>query len=652
MSISSSSHAATCEEWDDEAQTTVPHTRTSANVAAKRSKPELVANASHQKSSQGDKRGRGADTARKGTGQEDKENRADASDEQKIDNSGQMDPNLTQRESRLYSSGPPAERTRPNVSRPPSRPPALKMPSVHTAQLIRHAQGQCWSCDTYGHHLDVGISPLPTPKETSQRAPSSTKTKAAPAAHPRPMRPQLQGTPRPTSFHAGMLPDSYIAMPSVPVAMQWQFPSTPISPYTPVQYPPTPTSAYTPSFQDYPSSFEPQPNPPRPYATTLPVRLANPPPAPPKPQEPVVCCDTCIAPAPNTENRSRRYSQNQPPARRASHSRENDAKRMPPPSGVPASRRPSMAKEHTIATAAAPRSTERNHGVSRSIPTVSPREERKLDSMPPPSYRDSTRSAVYSAAQYNKAMLSKSSMPLESDQILRARSSGARPDRRSSCPTSERHELEAEFYQQAHRAPSQALTIDAVRKMSRKSDTGSQQSLNSGSRASSGGKTKTTAASNDANNAGYKRVNLDISLEKMDKHSITIQRQAHGTINISVDDQEPRRDNHNHESHHDRTMGLLQSSAAAVFGSAHGSGNNSPSFPPPPHQCHHPSTSATHTSGPPTALSRHNSRRSENASRVPSSQPVECEHVKASRASSKARGIQVPDASDFRLSQG
>jgi hypothetical protein len=102
----------------------------------------------------------------------------------------------------------------------------------------------------------------------------------------------------------------------------------------------------------------------------------------------------------------------------------------------------------------------------------------------------------------------------------------------------ERHEIEAENYQRLRSGKAEPLTLDTITKFSRHSDSGSQHSMNTSSRGSSGGKTKGTVANSEIT-VKVNGVTVGLSGDGAENHSIKIQSKANGGVNISVDGHEP-----------------------------------------------------------------------------------------------------------------
>lgn len=538
------SRAATCEEWDEDAQTTLPDTRTSANVAAKRSKPELVPTKSHRVRPVG---GDGEKMSRRSTSTQD-----DASLKKDKRSSGlKLTTSFPDRESRPYSSGPPRELPLRSASRPAAKRSNSKAEKLEP--LTIHRSGECRICDVHGYHAMVPPeaqrrpskekampqSPLATSQQLSQQTPTTTKRLEASKVEPRPNRPQLYRDQRPMSFHAGMSYEAYHPYPSQPFsALEWNMPPNPISAYPQMpSYAQTPTMPFETHYPDYSQSFPMQYN-----------QQAAP---PPRPRLPEPRRGTTARAQPIIQQSP--VSSDQPPlTRTVSHrehrrtrdpalSREEDARRMPPPKSIPVARRPSVIKANTSISTPVSYQPERRSSNDGFVPAPLLYKERKPDP-PPSSYRKPSASSYYKTTQ-DRPVPPKSKTYQDGRQTTKVDSSGPSPDRRVSLPGAERNEIEAEDYQRLRGTKTQPLTVDAISKISRHSDSGSQRSINTSSRGSSGGKTKATVASNDITLQIY-GVTLGISGDSAETRCIKIQPKGNGGLNISVDEQQPSgRDN-------------------------------------------------------------------------------------------------------------
>ena len=528
------SRAATCEEWDEDAQTILPDTRTSANVAAKRSKPELALTESQRLRSSG-----GDDDKMSGRH---KSTHNDAPTRKgKKSPSLKLNTSFLERESRPYSSGPPREQPQQSAS----RPAAAKRSNSKAEKpepIVRHPPGHCQICDAHGHHKlepsevqklpkekSIPQSPLSASQQSSQQAPPTAQRPEASRSQSRTNRRQSCYEQRPMSYHAGM---SYSAFPLQPFsASEWNMLPTPISAYPQTSYVQTPTLPFLNPFEQYSQSLPSQYN-----------QQAPPPsgPRPPEPRrrtstraEPIIQQSPMVAGKPPLgRTKSHRETQR---ARDPSTSRQEDAKRMPPPQVIPVRRRPNITKAKT--TISTPISDQRERGIGNDGPTSAQSSNRERKSDPPPSsYREPPLSSYHNPNQ-DRPVPPKSKSYIEAKQTTKVNSAQSGLDRRTSILGAELNEMRAEAYQKSRGTNPQPLTVDAVSKIERRSDGGSQHSINTSSRGSSGGKTKTTLASNDITLTMH-GVTLDISADSAENHSIKIQPKRNGGINISVKQQE------------------------------------------------------------------------------------------------------------------
>lgn len=533
---SRASRAATCEEWDEDAQTTLPDTRTSANVAAKRSKPELNIAKSHRRRSTE----ANADKMRRTpTNTQD-----DASSRKEKKIAGlKLATTFPERDSRLYSSGPPAERPRRSTSRPAAKRTISK--AEQREPFTRHQIGECWICDMYGYHVVMPREPQPPSKETSvpqspltasQQPSYQASVKAerpeATTIQTRPNRSQSYRDLRPISFHAGMIPEAFHPLVSQPLsAYDWNMPTTPITPYTATAYPPTPTLTSHNQYQDYlqPSLLQ--------YSQSAPPLPIPPPPQPGRGisvrGQPIIQQSSIPMDQPPLSRTTSLREQQR--SRKNSLSREENAKKMPPPQGIPASRRPNMLKANTSTSTPVSLHRARSHSNHASVPAQSIHKERRPDP-PPSSYRERPL-AVSDNSSQQRPVPRQSKTYADRRHSLQVSSSVPGPDKGSLPPNVERHESEAEAYQRSRGTKPQALTLDTVSRISRHSDSGSQRSANTSSKGSLGGKTKTTAANTDITMT-INGVILGISGDNAENHSIKIHPKRNGGVNISVNERE------------------------------------------------------------------------------------------------------------------
>ncbi|KAL9002872.1 MAG: hypothetical protein Q9188_004227 [Gyalolechia gomerana] len=276
-------HAAYIEDYNEDAHTTVPGSRQTANVAAKRSKPEIstikvtdlgrdeasdsgysshtAATLGSRDSSLGSKAGSATLTL-------------DTSPESLA--ASKRRPTITQRPSQSTSQSP---------HKPPSRRSESK---ARQKEGLRHGSCRCGECQA----KVKSRTPRPTasPQNASSFNPDQAKQKpaanvddppasknvqisappvtaAAPAiqpAQPRPRHPgspSYRSTPRPFSFHGGIMPQPMYYQPMLVARPPSGFPAQ--SPFPPPSYPPPTISYCSPTYQNPhsqpPSASQPSP---------------------------------------------------------------------------------------------------------------------------------------------------------------------------------------------------------------------------------------------------------------------------------------------------------------------------------------------------------------------------------------------------------
>lgn len=511
--------AATCEDYNEDAQTMLPDTRPFANVAAKRAKPELVPIKSRRRQTH---------TADGDVGKMSRrpnEPKDEASSRKERKSAGlKINTAISDRESRPYSSGPLPERRRSSISRPAISQPSEKAEKAEA--FFIHQYGQCRICDYYGKHImeplqypgpskDLPPPPLisypPAPLPALQQIPMKVLRPEASPVQPR-IRPSSSHRERPVSYHAGMSQESYhpLSTPVFPV-LDWNVPPATMLPYGHAQYPVTPTILSHNHYPEYQQIFsvpysQQAPTPPRLPPTEMhPASILH--------AQPIIQQPSISSYHPTLKRAESQKSQRH--SRHPSLSREEDARRMPPPS-----RRLGLTKVNTSTSAAV--------------------SERRPD-LPPSSYREPQALSYHTSLSHEKSA-PKASSREGSERGKKVSGSAPGLDRRVSLPTMERNEFEAEDYQRSRgtRPPPSPLTAGTFGDMSRRSDSGSQHSANTSSRGSSGGKTKAAAANNDITMT-FNGLTLGISGDKAETHSINIQPQRagrHGRVSIRVNENE------------------------------------------------------------------------------------------------------------------
>ncbi len=337
---------ATVEDWDDDAQTTLPGSGTTARISAKhRSQHDSTAGfREHRMRSDGADSGyvSRADTSKSessGSGRR-------KMPELKVDTTG-----IRERERQPYfmaqatSSKPPTRRQSSSQSK--DLPPEPRTPRT---QPVVHAQGTCQICDQHGRHIDIkkeilrpaSAAPPPSPMSTRQSAPKVAKddnslynkTKQAPRS--RQSRPLSMV--QPTTIPLPYINQASYGPPMI-TTPGW---ATPTMAFNPVSYAYTPASpmmgpSYTPYSQMplyYEPSIEPEPLSARPSRRSSPIRRSG------SYGDPVIRQGY---PEPGTAVLERVSSkENRPPleSRRSSRVFDDDRRAMPPPPKPPTQSQP------------------------------------------------------------------------------------------------------------------------------------------------------------------------------------------------------------------------------------------------------------------------------------------------------------------------
>ena len=560
---------ATCEDYEDE--DIAEDTRTSANVAAKRSKPELLPKASYER-----RRNNGTDsgyasranTVRNGSPTRNEKRVADL----------KVDTSFRERESRPYRYTATKTEARQSSNHPSTNP---TVPKSAETKSYKHPEGKCWVCDKYGKHIDPPKGTPAPVSPTVSRRPSVAEdhvTSQTSQGQPRIRRTSSNRGPRPTSMYvpptSGVLYEtkplpSLFALESPSYApTPWHVPTTPLTvqyaPLTPVtyaQYPVTTASQIVTPVETQASYFHTLP--PAKTRPAEPSRRASMYEQSGRPVlQPGKSTSTPSRPSwrasmyeqsgrpilqPPSREEKERTPDSRPPLRtqRSSQDRDNDRRSMPPPplpqhEQVVLARRPSIKKAATSTSATAVRRHSQSYESDcDDFPRREMMRERKAEaSLPPTSYRGP--SAAISERPPNRKSVSYD-LPTYSIEVGAHATSGAESLSRRLPAASpvERYEAEAEAYQRKRGTSdvrdlqSQSLTAEALRKVPRaqpleaRSETNSsQKSRNSSSKGSSGAK---TGRSNPDITMRINGVALDIPTNSTQR--ITIQSKG---VNISV----------------------------------------------------------------------------------------------------------------------
>lgn len=258
---------ATCEDWDEDAQTTLPDSRTTANVAIRRSDQELIAR-HRDRASQLDGLDSGyASRAATVTSDSTNSSRRNMPD-LRLETAA-----IPERERKPYliSHAVPAK---PVSRRQPASQGEDPGPESRTARVKYevHKKGTCVICDKFGRHIEVkkeakASSAVPPPPSPTATRPGILKgVKNDDALINKARRPSSNRPPRPVS----MLPNAATPVQFINQAMYgppaiatpgFTTPATPSMPqYSPLPYQyPSPATLPTPSYpyQPMPPFFDP-----------------------------------------------------------------------------------------------------------------------------------------------------------------------------------------------------------------------------------------------------------------------------------------------------------------------------------------------------------------------------------------------------------
>jgi hypothetical protein len=509
-------HRATCEDYYDDFEDAAIDARPSANVAAKRSKPELQPKASFERRrNDGNDSGYGSRTGTVGSGSPNRR-------EKKVVNL-KVDTNVEERESRPYHYTTTKTEARQPSTRPSADPAVPK--TVEPKRYYKHREGECWVCDKFGKHIEppqgtpIPISPIAARRPSTTEDYVDTQTSQG---QPRVRRTSSTRGPRPASMYVGAVPAGLYDTKTLPspfaqetpsyATTSWQASTTPLTvhyaPLTPVtyaQYPVATSSQMVTPVETQGSYFHsPPPAKARPARPVPPSRRAS---MYEQSDCPVVQLGKST-PARSREENERAYDRRPPlHTQKSSHDRDLDRRAMPPPprpqqEQILLAHRPSVKKAATSTSTTALRrhsqSYESNVGEFPRLEAI--RERRAEAPLPPTSYRGP--SAAIQDRPPNRKPASYD-LPKQSVEVATRAVPVSEPlGRRRADPPVERHEAEAEAYQRKRGTSdtrglqSHSLTAEALRKvpkvtsMTPRSETNSsQKSRNSSSKGSSGGKT-------------------------------------------------------------------------------------------------------------------------------------------------------------------
>ncbi|KAL9622843.1 MAG: hypothetical protein Q9160_002769 [Pyrenula sp. 1 TL-2023] len=529
--------AASIEDFDEASGNSLPETRKVANVAAKRSRPELDAKlvGSVDGTSDSDYSNRTAGTGATQGSTESEPKRPQASTHLKLDTTFQDKPSIQDRERRPYGremkldSGQPRE-NRPAVQRRPSK--------ARKEESVRHPPGTCWDCDERGGHaptpkpssqpakiVTIPSSPSRHRKETPSQPKQEHKLQEYAEGRPRPRRSSSthRSASRPSSFHAGTTA-------SLPAEAAYSYPHYSAAPQWPQMHSFIPYSCPPSSF---PTTF---PTPVTPISTT-PVASYYEPPLPQTPTysrrlsshgPPVIRQDYPPSPADHRPPSPWKHHRESSVPRR--QDREEDYQRMPPPprpqSTIP--RRPSV-KKHVTTTSAEilhqPKHSD-PRPLSRSSSHRRPSDaERHVQVLPRPQNRKTV------SYEDSATATRRPERPITRRRTLYGH---------EAFQDLERKQLEAEEYQRSKGTDSLPMTADSLEKArnpvapAKKSEAGSHRSRNSSNRDS------TVKAHGSDITMTMNGVALGFSGDSVESKDIRIKSKPSG-MSIQIEGKKPRR---------------------------------------------------------------------------------------------------------------
>jgi len=487
--------AATCEDWDEDNEIALTDTHATANVAVKRSKPDLdFRTSSEVRNHDGSDSGY---SSKAGTAN------SDASAGLKMADL-KINTGIAERERQPYGFS-----SRPNPPRQSSSRP--RDPPSPTKTYYIHEKGTCRICDRYGKHIDtnreMSRSSSAAPPPTSPKLARNTSRARAMKDEdsiPNPSRRMSSNREsRPLSINTATIQPVYSAGPAVYtgtlVAPQmWQQPITPTVPYSPIAF------SYTP-YAVAPTPYVTANAAPTYFDTThdtRPGRLAR---RTSVYGEPAVIQHPAMKPDRTSEGASREIPT--PHTHRSSRSIDQDRIAMPPPQRPPlaevsssTSRRPSIRKNATYDNVVSTRRLSQQYDDDE-VPELRPtayRERNPSPSRPPTSYPSrgpSQTDLLERPKLHRKSVTYSDAMGVK--QVATSTKQMQPLHRSTTQPTTtlEQQEAEAEAYQRKRSSmTTNELTADALRKYtqrhaSSKSETGSsysQKSHHSSSKDSSG----------------------------------------------------------------------------------------------------------------------------------------------------------------------
>lgn len=566
-------YVAYCEEYNEDAHTTIPDTRQSANVAAKRSKPDIVrsrmADAGRDEFSDSGYSSRTGATL--GSGDSSLASKAEAAvKDAGINTSGIEERKVGTREE---AHSAPQHPRKPSLRRTESKAKGgtrrqsessgheRSAAVQYTSKSPEKAMPSAQKAVKQTSRAAPAITSAPKSTKPPQPNPAEQAPFVQPAqVRPRPTTAQSYRTGRPMSFHAGISPQiSYmpplyippVANPPPPQAHQIQ------SPHAPSYFMPQPSPVHAQPYSFPPSPYEPQPRPlvrqwtseqPQPYRHSLVYSAA---PVIEYSQQPTYAPVKTpahyapgLTPAPAVH-------QSQPRERR--YSRDEDYYRMPPPPPPPkkAASEPLQNQRPSIRHAATTTAALHRHGErakdhrhhTKDLP--SPKKERhsarEASRRPSVAKRPSATSSNHSASSNHALERDMGRLSIDSERA-------EKKNRRMSYHGHEAdQELEqsAEAYQAATGTDALPMTADSLKLIRKKTASSKSSSHVSGSaRGSKAGSEAKSRTSTDRRGSDKKTrndndgltmrfnashgVNLDLKGEGMEGRTISLRQSQDG----------------------------------------------------------------------------------------------------------------------------
>ena len=526
--------AATCEDFDEDAQTTLPGSRKTARVSTQQSHQDFVPRQREKDDYRLDGRDSGYVSRAATTVSDSTTSSRRKQPDLRVETAGVRE---RERNPYLFSqSAAPSSSSRRQSSSQSKEPSPEKRSTRFKEDVPERAHHDQYVKHPAPKQTPRAVHPPPSPVALKTAMPKTSKDDQA--LPPSVRRSSSNQQPRPLSMMApnGAYPIQYAVYPTYAHApgppSGYATPVTPSVAYgaIPFSYAPAPAMA-TPTYAAFPplpSYFDqlPEPRSARPSRNASPVRR------PSNYGEPVVRHDYAESGMVSSERRPSKESRPALTGHKSARSVEVDRTNMPPPPRPEAglSRRPSNRRAQTyhpqeptvrervvLETNNYESDDEREYHVLRAVPTPS-RERRESSTRPPSSYRPL-------AAESRDRPSPRKSVSYSAGTTLTnvATSTPHAMPRRMTVPLEER-EAAVEHYQAKRNsaAASSGLTVEALRKLeqrtsSSKSETGSNFSHQSLSQDSSGRERSQTAGGTKTSISLPGGMNLTIPADYMKK---------------------------------------------------------------------------------------------------------------------------------------